>query len=71
MSRPRLEDTLTRNTDASFDQLVKQKICSERPSPERLAADLGCSVPALMGRIKGKPVRMVRILEWVDTGDAG
>jgi hypothetical protein len=64
MGRPKLRDTIERHSDASMDQIVQRKIQNERPSPERLAADLGCSVPALMARIKGKPVRVVRVLEW-------
>jgi len=69
MSRPKLDTTIERTTDCTFDQFVQRKIRTERPSPERLAADLGCSVPALMARIKGKPVRMIRVLEWIDGAD--
>lgn len=66
MARPTTEERIERKSSRSFDQLLEQIIREQRPSPEQLAAQLGCTVRTLKEIIKYRPVRIGQCVEWTD-----
>ena len=66
MARPRFEDAIERQFERPWDEVVMDKIRTERPSPESLAAYLGCGKRTLMENLERLPVRLNRCLECIE-----
>lgn len=66
MGRLKVEDKIQLREGRSFNEVAEAIIREQRPSPEQLAQLIGCTVPVLMEKLRGRPIRLARCLEWAD-----